>query len=98
MARGAPLPASAAGVYRTTGVIVEIEADSLTLDHAPVPALKWPAMTMPFKLGDKALASGLKKGQSVEFSFDKHGEDYRITAIAPISGASAAGAGAGVRR
>jgi len=106
MARGAPLPASAAaaatpaaaGVYRTTGVIVEIEADSLTLDHAPVPALKWPAMTMPFKLGDKALASGLKKGQSVEFSFDKQGEDYRITAIAPMSGASAAGAGAGVRR
>jgi Cu(I)/Ag(I) efflux system membrane fusion protein len=85
-------------VYRTTGVVVEIEADSLTLDHAPVPALKWPAMTMPFKLGDKALASGLKKGQSVDFSFDKQGDDYRITAIAPMSGASAVGAGAGVRR
>jgi Cu(I)/Ag(I) efflux system membrane fusion protein len=103
MARGAPVAASAAaasapaamGLYRTTGVIVEIEPDSLTLEHAAVPALKWPAMTMPFKLGDKAMASGLKKGQSVEFSFDKQGDDYRITAIAPMSGASL---DAGVRR
>ena len=38
-------------------------------------------MTMPFKLADKSLASGLKKGQSVDFSFDKQGDDYRITAI-----------------
>jgi len=90
----------AASVYRTTGVVVDIEPDSLTLEHAAVPALKWPAMTMPFKLGDKALATGLKKGQSVSFSFDKQGDDYRITAIAPMTGASASAVdgGAGARR
>ena len=60
----------------------QIEGDRITLDHAPVPALKWPAMTMAFKLADPALARGLKPGQSVSFSFDKQGEDYRITAIA----------------
>jgi Cu(I)/Ag(I) efflux system membrane fusion protein len=111
MARGAPGAPGAAGtaaasvpgaasVYRTTGVVVDIEPDSLTLEHAAVPALKWPAMTMPFKLGDKALATGLKKGQSVSFSFDKQGDDYRITAIAPMTGASASAAdgGAGARR
>ena len=48
--------------HRTSGVITQIEADSITLDHAPVPALKWPAMTMAFKLADPALARGLKNG------------------------------------
>jgi len=74
---------SAAEPYRTTGVVVEIEGSRITLDHAPVPALRWPAMTMPFSLADPALARGLKKGEAVSFTFDKQGEDYRITAIAP---------------
>jgi Cu(I)/Ag(I) efflux system membrane fusion protein len=98
MARGAPVAASAATApshahataYRSTGVVVAIEPDSVTLEHAAVPELKWPAMTMPFKLGDKALVRGLKKGQSVTFSFDKQGDEYRVTAIAPSSAASTA--------
>ncbi len=81
MARAAAT--SAAEPYRTTGVVVEIEGSRITLDHAPVPALRWPAMTMPFSLADPALARGLKKGEAVSFTFDKQGEDYRITAIAP---------------
>ena len=81
---------SASEPHRTSGVITQIEADSITLDHAPVPALKWPAMTMAFKLADPALARGLKKGQAVDFAFDKQGEDYRITAIAPQATASGA--------
>jgi membrane fusion protein, copper/silver efflux system len=69
--------------YRTTGVVIDIEPDSITLEHAPVAALKWPAMTMPFKIIDPTLVRDLKKGQRVEFSFDKLGDDYRITAITP---------------
>jgi Cu(I)/Ag(I) efflux system membrane fusion protein len=101
MARGAQVPASAGmptpaamAVYRTTGVIVEIEPDSLTLEHAAVPALKWPAMTMPFKLADKSMTAGLRKGQSVDFSFDKQGDNYRITAIT-VPGAATADPHAG---
>jgi len=41
-------------------------------------------------LVDPALARGLKIGQTVSFSFDKQGEDYRITAIAPLAAASGA--------
>jgi membrane fusion protein, copper/silver efflux system len=74
-------------VYRTRGVVVEIEADGLTLDHEPVPALKWPAMTMPFKLADDKLATGLKKSQAVDFSFVKRGDDYVITGLSPAKGA-----------
>ena len=81
---------STAEPYRTSGVVTQIEGGSITLDHAPVPALKWPAMTMAFKLADPTLARGLKEGQSVSFTFDKQGDDYRITAIAPQSAASGA--------
>ena len=88
MARAAPTTTGMQ--YRTTGVVTQIEAGSITLDHAPVPALKWPAMSMPFTLVDPALARGLKTGQTVSFSFDKQGEDYRITAIAPLAAASGA--------
>jgi Cu(I)/Ag(I) efflux system membrane fusion protein len=86
-------------------VITQIEADSITLDHAPVPALRWPAMTMPFSLADAALARGLKKGEAVSFTFDKQGEDYRITAIAkpaapadPHAGHAPAAAASGAAR
>jgi Cu(I)/Ag(I) efflux system membrane fusion protein len=79
MARAAPAS------YRTTGVITQLEAGHITLDHAPVPALQWPAMSMPFTLADPVLARGLKPGQAVSFSFDKQGNDYRITAIEPAA-------------
>jgi len=92
MARAAAAPANAAASappaeaeYRVRGVVVDIEADSLTLDHEPVPALKWPAMTMPFKLADKKLAEGLKKSQVVDFSFVKRGDDHVITRLSPAA-------------
>jgi len=37
------------------------------LDHEPIPALKWPRMTMEFVVEDKASLGGLKKGDAVEF-------------------------------
>ncbi|MBC7958043.1 MAG: efflux RND transporter periplasmic adaptor subunit [Cytophagales bacterium] len=73
--------------YQTQGVVDEITATSITLTHQPVPELKWPAMTMPFKLADKTLAQGLKKGQAVQFSFAPQGDDYVMTRVAPLAGA-----------
>ena len=79
MARVATTPAAAP--YRTTGVITEIEAGSITLDHAAVPALKWPAMTMPFQLARPDLARGLKAGDAVRFRFRQKGDEHVVTAI-----------------
>ena len=73
----APTPrpeAPSTGAYRSNGRIESIAGDRITLSHAPVPALKWPAMTMTFKLGIPALARGLKKGDRVVFSFDQAAE------------------------
>jgi Cu(I)/Ag(I) efflux system membrane fusion protein len=80
---GAAPPPAAAPDYGTQGVVLEIEADSITLDHQPVPALKWPGMEMPFKLADKKLVKGLKPGQTVDFRFVQKGDDWMITRITP---------------
>lgn len=90
-ATAAPPPASAAATaaapeYRARGIVVQVEADSLTLQHEAVPALKWPAMTMPFKLAKPELARGLKKGQAVQFTFRQEGDEHIVTAVEPGAG------------
>ncbi|NTV95837.1 MAG: efflux RND transporter periplasmic adaptor subunit, partial [Thiobacillus sp.] len=48
-------------------VAADPKTGALTMEHDPIPALKWPAMTMDFKVAAPALLNGLKKGQAVEF-------------------------------
>ena len=80
--QGASAPsATAAKAFTVRGVIEEISPGELTLAHDAVPALKWPAMTMGFKLSSPQLAAGLTARQQVRFTFTKQGEDYVITAI-----------------
>lgn len=67
--------------HSTRGRVVELDAASITLDHEPVPALKWPAMTMPFQLAQPALAKGLKAGDAVRFRFKQQGDEHIVTAI-----------------
>ena len=83
---------------RAKGKVDEIEGDVITLQHEPVPALKWPAMTMPFNLSDATLAKGLKPGQAVEFSFSKGDAGFVITHIKPLGAAPAAAAASGAPR
>jgi membrane fusion protein, copper/silver efflux system len=85
---------SAAPEYRTQGVLMEIDADTVTLEHEPIAALKWPAMTMPFRIADKTLVQGLQKGQAVQFGFVKQGDDYVVTRMTAMPAAPASGAGA----
>jgi Cu(I)/Ag(I) efflux system protein CusF len=70
---------------RTTGVIKALDAKggTVTLSHEAVPALKWPAMTMAFKISPE-LAKGLQVGQKVEFEFVAKDMDGTITKIGPV--------------
>jgi RND family efflux transporter MFP subunit len=83
--------ASAVG-HRAQGTIesIDAKAGTVTLAHGPVPALKWPAMTMEFVLANPALAARVKAGSavSVEFVERKPGE-YVITKLEPDTAASA---------
>ena len=80
-------------VHSSTGSITEIGDRQLTLSHEAIPALRWPAMTMGFKLDEPKLAAGMKVGQAVRFSFSKRGEDYVIVSIQPVAGGAAASGG-----
>jgi len=59
----APAAVQAAGIVRG----VDAKAGTVTLEHEAIPALNWPAMTMPFKVSDAALLNDLKVGAKVRF-------------------------------
>lgn len=70
---------------KSTGKVAEIDlkAGEITLSHAPIPELGWPAMTMGFKVRDAGQLKDLQKGDSVGFDLksDASGEEYFIENI-----------------
>lgn len=54
----------------TEGIIkaIDSEKNMVTISHDPIPAIKWPAMTMAFSATPKQL-TGLSSGDHVAFSF-----------------------------
>jgi len=83
----APAPVASAAapmapsLFETRGVVEGIEAGEVTLQHEPVPALKWPAMTMPFALKNPQQASGLKVGDSVRLRFSQNAGGVVVESI-----------------
>ena len=75
--------AKSVGVHKTTGTVKKVDqkAGMVTLDHEPVKTLNWPAMTMGFKVQDKAMLDKLAEGKKVEVEFEIRGKDYVITAV-----------------
>lgn len=67
----ASAPAARPMLYEAVGRIERIDANGVTLAHGPVPALKWPTMTMTFRLGSAGLVRGFKTGDRVRFAFDQ---------------------------
>jgi Cu(I)/Ag(I) efflux system protein CusF len=68
-----------------TGVIKAIDpkAGTLTIQHGPIPAVSWPAMTMTFKATPPTLLSGLKVGESIGFDTTVRGMAADVTAVRP---------------
>ena len=89
-----PMPMPAADLHRTDAVIDAIEGDTARLTHPAIPALKWPGMTMAFRLPPpgqrpRALASGDKV--RIEFRMQE-GAEPQITAIERVAPAAAGAA------
>lgn len=57
------------------------KAGTVTLAHEPIPSLNWPAMSMSFKVKDKALWSKLGDGKKVEVEFVQEGDDYVVKKV-----------------
>lgn len=68
-----------------TGVIkaINAKAGAVTIQHGPIPAVSWPAMTMTFKAKPATLLKGLKVGQTIGFDTTVRGMDADVTAVRP---------------
>lgn len=78
--------------HRTQATVQAITADTITLAHPPVASLKWPAMTMDFKLpAPDARLHGLARGDHVDVEFRVGDSDApQITSIRRHAPAGAA--------
>jgi RND family efflux transporter MFP subunit len=94
---GAPMasgPVGPAAVgHKGEGTVDGVDAKdgTLSLNHGPIASLKWPAMTMEFKVANPSLLKGLKAGLAVSFEFvERQPGEWVITSITPTGGKSAA--------
>jgi Cu(I)/Ag(I) efflux system periplasmic protein CusF len=69
-----------AKVATATGTVTAVTADSVTIDHQPIPEANWPAMTMTFKAAPD-LAKSVKAGDKVAFDVKLQGGGGEVTAI-----------------
>jgi len=76
--------AKAAPTYQAQGSLDSLDASSNTLSvtHEPIPALKWPAMTMEFGLASPEVVKGIAPGTPIRFEFEDRGDgEFVITRI-----------------
>jgi len=69
--------------HKVSGTITKVDPakSTVTIAHGPVQSMKWPAMTMTFKVKDKAMLDKLAKDQKVDFEFREEGKDHVITNV-----------------
>lgn len=79
--------------HRTTARVEGLSSDTITLTHPRIESLKWPEMTMDFKLpASLAHDRGLAAGDQVEIDFHVQGNDVpQITAIRRLAQATRGG-------
>jgi membrane fusion protein, copper/silver efflux system len=102
LAAAAPAPAAVSGpsasaasaastatprTFSAQGKVDSVDADSMTLTHGPIAALKWPAMTMPFNKPGPTAFADVKVGDTVQFEFRKKGNDYELISVVPARSA-----------
>jgi Cu(I)/Ag(I) efflux system protein CusF len=68
---------------RGSGIVTATDSrtNKITIQHGPIAALGWPAMTMAFVATPPALLKGVKVGQRIDFAMRMHGSTAEVTAI-----------------
>jgi Cu/Ag efflux protein CusF len=65
---------------------VDVAAGVVNINHEPIPALKWPSMSMDFKVANKQSLAAVKPGQTVTFGLVKDAKlGYLISHIEPVN-------------
>ena len=73
-------PAAVAGVSWTEGEVRKIDkaAGKITIKHGPMPKFDMPAMTMVYRVKDKAMLDHLKPGDKIKFEMDGVGGEFTV--------------------
>jgi len=93
----AAAPAAKAGSagHKAEGTVESVDAKSgmVSLNHGPVASLKWPGMTMEFKVANGALFNDLKPGAAVSVEFiERQPGEWVITSVQPAASGKQQGA------
>lgn len=89
-ADGRTQPASAGHAAAGKVEDADARAGTVNIAHGPITELKWPAMTMEFKVASTALMQSLTPGAEVSFEFVERGPgEWVITRVSAAPGAHA---------
>lgn len=74
---------AAAGPITGTGTVTQVDAGAgtITIDHGPIEAVSWPAMTMQFNAERPAILQGIAVGDTVSFTLKSATEMSVVTSI-----------------
>ncbi|MEX2496632.1 MAG: copper-binding protein [Woeseia sp.] len=83
---GMQQPAQDGAEHVAQGTVNSVDAasDTVNISHEPVESIGWPAMTMNFQLADPNLATQLRPGQRVEFTFRAAEGSATVTDVSPV--------------
>lgn len=73
--------AYAAEFTKATVKKIDMKNEKVTLIHEPLKNLDMPAMTMVFKVADKAMLEKLKEGANIEFVADRVNGKLTVTEL-----------------
>jgi Cu(I)/Ag(I) efflux system periplasmic protein CusF len=81
--KGMEMRSEKAQTHAGSGTVSKVDAQkgAVTIAHAPIGSMNWPAMTMTFKVKEKKMLDKVKQGDKVQFDFQNRGKDHVITAI-----------------
>lgn len=83
LAQAGPAPAQGTGTINS----VDATARKINMNHEPIPAIGWPAMTMDFAVAPSVDLRAVKPGTRVNFQMMQgQGGMYVIQSIAPAGG------------
>ena len=74
---------AAVGPIEGSGTVTAVDAaaGTVTLNHGPIAAIEWPAMTMQFTAEDPAMLQGVEVGDVVTFEIKSAAESQVLTAL-----------------
>ena len=73
-------PAATAAAALTDGEVRKVDkaAGKVTIKHGPMPKFDMPAMTMAYRVKDKAMLDQLKAGDKIKFDADGVGGEFTV--------------------